>query len=390
MLEILLGKNHLINIYRYLIYEILKVAIIQEWLTTMGGSEKVVQAIAEIYPEADIFTLVADKKLITELGFDKRKITTSLIQKLPLGLKKYKTYLPIFPFAIEQFDLSKYDVIISSNHAVSKGVLTTNDQLHITYCHSPIRYAWDLHHQYLKEEGLGFGLKGLLARYFLHRIRIWDFMSSVRPDFYISNSNFIAKRIQKVYQKQASTIYPPIEIDDFILETVKDSYYVTSSRMVPYKKIDLIVEAFSKMPDKRLIVIGDGPDYNKIKGKASSNVEFTGYLSFSELILKLQKARAFVFAAIEDFGMLPVEAQACGTPVIALGKGGSLETVKDGITGVLFPDQTVESLIAGVLRFETLEFDYRIIRAHAETFSRDVFKDTFKAFVDAKIAERNV
>jgi len=356
----------------------------------MGGSEKVVQAIAEIYPEADIFTLVADKKLITELGFDKRKITTSLIQKLPFGLKKYKTYLPIFPFAVEQFDLSEYDIIISSNHAVSKGVLTTNDQLHITYCHSPIRYAWDLHHQYLREEGLGFGLKGLLARYFLHRIRIWDYVSSVRPDFYISNSNFIAKRIQKVYQKHATTIYPPIEIDDFILETIKDDYYVTSSRMVPYKKIDLIVEAFSQMPDKKLIVIGDGPDYNKIQGKASSNVAFTGYLSFSELILKLQKARAFVFAAIEDFGMLPVEAQACGTPVIALGKGGSLETVKDGITGVLFPDQTVHSLIAGVLRFETLAFDYRIIRAHAETFSRDVFKSSFKAFVDEKIGERNM
>lgn len=367
----------------------MKVAIIQEWLTTMGGSEKVVQAIADIFPQADIFTLVADKELVKELGFENRKVTSSLIQRLPFGLKKYKTYLPLFPFAIEQFDLSEYDLIISSNHAVSKGVLTTSDQLHITYCHSPIRYAWDLHHQYLKEEGLGFGFKGLLARYFLHRIRIWDFVSSVRPDFYISNSNFIAKRIQKVYQKAATTIYPPIEIDDFILETVKDSYYVTSSRMVPYKKIDLIVEAFSKMPDKKLIVIGDGPDYKKIKSKASSNVEFTGYLSFNKLILKLQKAKAFVFAAVEDFGMLPVEAQACGTPVIALGKGGSLETVKDGITGILFPEQTVESLMLGVSRFETLKFDPQIIRAHAETFSKDVFKTSFKKFVEKKIIEKN-
>ena len=366
----------------------MKVAIIQEWLTTMGGSEKVVQAIAEIYPQADIFALVADKKLVQELGFSERRITTSLIQKMPFGLKKYKTYLPLFPFAIEQFDLREYDLIISSSHAVTKGVLTNNEQLHITYCHSPIRYAWDLHHQYLEEEGLGFGLKGLLARYFLHRIRIWDFISSNRPDFYVSNSNFIAKRIFKVYKQPATTIYPPIEIEDFKLEINKEDYYVTSSRMVPYKKIDLIVEAFSKMPEKKLVVIGDGPDYNKIKAKAGANITFTGYLPFKALIEKLQKAKAFVFAAIEDFGMLPVEAQACGTPVIALGKGGSLETVKDGLTGVLFPDQTVASLIDGVLRFEQQEFDPLAIRAHAETFGKALFKAKFEGFVNEKLADK--
>ncbi|GGH14585.1 glycosyltransferase [Pedobacter zeae] len=368
----------------------MKVAIIQEWLTTMGGSEKVVQAIADIYPQADIFTLVADNKLVMELGFEHKKITTSIIQKLPFGLKKYKTYLPLFPFAIEQFDLSEYDLIISSNHAVSKGVLTTNEQLHITYCHSPIRYAWDLHHQYLKEEGLGFGIKGLLARYFLHRIRIWDFISSVRPDYYVSNSNFIANRINKVYQKNATTIYPPIEIDDFVLETSKDDYYITSSRMVPYKKIDLIVEAFTKMPDRKLVVVGDGPDYKKIKSKAGSNITFVGYLSFKELIKKLQKARAFVFAAIEDFGMLPVEAQACGTPVIALGKGGSLETVKHGITGILYPEQTIESLIAGVKEFETYSFDPLTVRTHAETFGIKEFKKKFSTFVEEKLTEKNI
>ncbi|MCX2582901.1 glycosyltransferase [Pedobacter sp. MR22-3] len=366
----------------------MKVAIIQEWLTTMGGSEKVVQAIAEIYPQADIFALVADNNLVKELGFENRKITTSLIQKMPFGLKKYKTYLPLFPFAIEQFDLREYDLIISSSHAVTKGVLTNNEQLHITYCHSPIRYAWDLHHQYLEEEGLGFGLKGLLARYFLHRIRIWDFISSNRPDYYISNSNFIAKRIAKVYQQPATTIYPPIEIDDFKLEINKEDYYVTSSRMVPYKKIDLIVEAFTKMPDRKLIVIGDGPDFNKIKAKAGKNIIFTGYLPFKALIEKLQKAKAFVFAAIEDFGMLPVEAQACGTPVIALGKGGSLETVVDGVTGVLFPYQTIASLMEGVSRFEQLTFDPLAIRAHAETFGKELFKTKFEGFVNEKLADK--
>lgn len=369
----------------------MKVAIIQEWLVTMGGSEKVVQAIAELYPDADIFTLVVHEPLVKELGFEQKKIITSIIQKLPFGKKKYKTYLPLFPFAIEQFDLRGYDLIISSNHAVSKGVLTTNEQLHITYCHSPIRYAWDLHHQYLEEEGLGFNIKGLLARYFLHRIRIWDFLSASRPDFFVSNSNFIAKRINKVYGKVATTIYPPIEIDDFTLETAKSDYYITSSRMVPYKKMDLIVEAFTKMPDKKLIVTGDGPDFEKIKALAGPNIEFKGYLPFKELIGYIQKARAFVFAAIEDFGMLPVEAQACGTPVIAYGKGGSLETVVDGKTGVLFYEQTVESLIEGVLRFEVIEqtIEPIVLRKHAESFGKEQFKKKFKDFVAEKLKERN-
>jgi glycosyltransferase involved in cell wall biosynthesis len=365
----------------------MKVAIIQEWLTTMGGSEKVVQAIAEVYPDADIFTLVADNKLVRELGFENKKITTSLIQKLPFAEKKYKLYLPLFPFAVEQFDLREYDLIISSNHAVSKGVLTAAHQLHVTYCHSPIRYAWDLYHQYLEEEKLGFSLKGLLARYFLHRIRLWDFQSASRPDYFMSNSNFIASRIMKVYGKKATTVYPPIEIDDFALEVNKEDYYVTCSRMVPYKKIDLIVEAFSRMPDKKLVVIGDGPDYEKIKALASPNIEFKGYLGFSELIKYLQKARAFVFAANEDFGMLPVEAQACGTPVIALGKGGCLETVIEGKTGVLFREQTVDSLIDGVKRYEKIAagLDPFVIRAHAESFGKERFKEEIRSFVEDKL-----
>jgi glycosyltransferase involved in cell wall biosynthesis len=364
----------------------IKVAIIQEWLTTMGGSEKVVKAIAEIFPEADIFALVVNKDLIKTLGFEHKKIRSSIIQKLPFAKNKYRAYLPLFPFAIEQFDLREYDVIISSNHAVSKGVLTNNDQLHITYCHSPMRYAWDLHHQYLDEEGLGFGMKGILARYFLHRIRIWDWLSSRRPDYFVSNSNFIGMRIQKVYQRESVTIYPPIEVDSFKLEILKDNYYVTSSRMVPYKKIDLIVEAFSKMPDKKLIVIGDGPDYKKIQSKASSNIEFKGYLSFEDLIKYLQKAKAFVFAAIEDFGMLPLEAQACGTPVIAYGKGGSLETVKHGVTGILYKEQNINSIVDAVDKFEQMSFDPVIIRAHAENFSTEIFKNNFLSFVEEKIA----
>jgi glycosyltransferase involved in cell wall biosynthesis len=369
----------------------MKVAIIQEWLVTMGGSEKVVQAIAEIYPDADIYTLVADKKLLSELNFKEDKVTTSLIQKLPFGKQKYKSYLALFPFAIEQFDLSEYDVIISSNHAVAKGVLTTDEQLHVTYCHSPIRYAWDLHHQYLKEAGLGFGVKGLIARYILHKIRIWDISSANRPDYYLSNSNFIGKRIDKVYNKPSTTIYPPIEIDDFSLYEEKEDYYLTCSRMVPYKRIDLIAEAFSQMPDKKLIIIGDGPDYEKVKNKAGVNVELKGYLPFKDLIHYMQRAKAFVFVAIEDFGMLPVEAQACGTPVIAYGKGGSIETVIDKETGILFNEQTVEGIIGGVQEFEVIQhtFNAKRIRLHAETFGRDRFKQEIKDFIDSKLREKN-
>lgn len=370
----------------------MKIAIIQEWFTTLGGSEKVVKAISELYPDADIFTLVKDDNLIKQLGFINRNITTSIIQKLPWATTKYKSYLPLFPFAIEQFDLRNYDLIISSNHAVSKGVLTSSDQMHISYCHSPIRYAWDLHHQYLEEEGLRFGIKGLLARYFLHRIRIWDFQSANRPDFIVSNSNFIGKRIKKVYGKDSTTIYPPIEIDDFTLEMEKDDYYFTCSRMVPYKKIDLIVEAFSKMPDKKLFVGGDGPDFTKIKKLATANIEFLGFLPFKELIGKIQKAKAFVFAAIEDFGMLPLEAQACGTPVIAFGKGGSLETVIDGKTGVLFKEQTIESLIEAVNRYELIcsTILSENCRLNAERFSKERFKTEFKEFVDKKLREKSL
>lgn len=364
----------------------MKVAIIQEWLTTIGGSEKVVKEIASIFPDADLFALVAIDSTVKELNLQNHKLHTSFIQKLPLAKSKWRIYLPLFPLAVEQFDLRGYDIIISSNHAVSKGVLTNSDQLHITYCHSPIRYAWDLHHQYLEEDGLGFGPKGLMARYFLHRIRIWDWLSSRRPDYFVSNSNFIAARIKKIYQRESVTIYPPIEVDSFKLEINKKDFYVTSSRMVSYKKMDLIVEAFSKMPDKRLIVIGDGPEYKKIKSNSTSNVEFKGYLAFDQLIIYLQQAKAFIFAAIEDFGMLPVEAQACGTPVIAYGKGGSLETVVDATTGILFWEQTAQSIVEAVIRFETMNFDPVQIRLHAEKFSTQRFKDEFLSFVINKAA----
>jgi glycosyltransferase involved in cell wall biosynthesis len=326
-----------------------------------------------------------------------KTVRTSFLQHLPFVKHKYRSYLPLMPIAVEQFDLSSYDLILSSSHSVAKGVLTTSNQIHICYCHTPMRYAWDLYHQYLREAGLDKGIKGRMAQIILHYIRMWDYTAAQRVDYFIANSKFIASRIKKNYNREAVVIYPPIDTDKYQLCSQKDDYYVTASRLVPYKKVDLIVEAFSRMPDKKLVVIGDGPDLSKVKSKASKNIELLGYQQDSALCEYLQKAKAFVFAAEEDFGILPVEAQACGTPVIAYGKGGVVETVNPfpmrddknrdtdkKPTGVFFDEQTIASLSDAVFRFEKLtdRFDCRDIRKNAEQFGKGRFKKEFKTYVD--------
>ena len=366
----------------------MKIALVHDWLTTLAGAEKVLEAIYELYPYP-IYTLVKDENKLKNSIFEKADIRTSFIQKFPKAKIKYRNYLLFFPLAIEQFDLSEYDVIISSSHAVAKGVLTNSSQLHICYCHTPIRYGWDLYHRYLDEAGLSKGMKGFIAKLILHYIRIWDYTTTNRVNYFIANSKYVAKRIKKIYGRDATVIYPPVDVDKFELNVNKEDFYLTASRMVPYKKMDLIVEAFSKLPDKKLVVIGDGPNFKKIKSKAEKNIEFLGYQPFEVLKNYMQKAKAFVFAAEEDFGIIPVEAQACGTPVIAYGKGGIIETVVNGKTGIFFREQTVESLIEAVRKFERFEdkFDLFEIRKNAEKFSKERFKKEFKEFVDRKIEE---
>jgi glycosyltransferase involved in cell wall biosynthesis len=361
----------------------LKVALVHEWLTIIGGSENVFKEIASLYPDADIFTLVAIDETVKTLGLQRHKIYTSFIQNLPFGKSKYRNYLPFFPYAIEQFDLSSYDLIISSSHAVAKGVLTHSGQIHVCYCHSPIRYAWDLYHQYIKEAGLTNGFKGFLAKYILHQLRTWDFISANRVDYYIANSDYIGKRIKKIYGRDSITIYPNVAVSDFTLSTNREDYYFTCSRFVPYKKIDLIVKAFTAMPDKQLYVIGDGPDFKKIKKMASSNVHLLGYQSFTVLKEYMSKAKAFVFAAEEDFGIIPVEAQACGTPVIAYAKGGSLETVINNKTGIFFYEQNEESIVNAIKHFESVsdKFVHLEISEHAQKFSLEMFKKQFKSYL---------
>lgn len=366
----------------------MKIALIHDWLVTYAGAERVLEQIIFCYPLVDIFSIVDFLDDRSRSFIKNKTVNTSFIQKLPFAKKKYRSYLPLMPLAIEQFDVSAYDLIISSTHAVSKGVITGPDQLHISYVHSPMRYAWDLQHQYLRESGLDKGLKGWLAKWMLHKMRLWDVRTANGVNAFISNSKFIARRIRKVYGREATIIYPPVDVAAFTLKEVKDDFYLTASRIVPYKKIDLIVEAFSKMPQHKLIVIGDGPDFEKVKAKAGHNVTLLGFQPFEQLRNYMQRAKAFVFAAEEDFGIIPVEAQACGTPVIAYGKGGVLETVcgldKEKPTGLFFTEQTVSSLIEAVSCFEnaTNRFNPIICRQNANNFSPERFRDEFSTFVE--------
>ncbi|MEM5450262.1 glycosyltransferase family 4 protein [Paraburkholderia guartelaensis] len=363
-----------------------RVAIVHDWLVTYAGAERVLEQILACFPDADLFSVVdfVDAKDRTFLRG--KRATTSFIQKLPGARKRYRAYLPFMPLAIEQLDVSGYDVVISSSHAVAKGVLTGPDQFHISYVHSPIRYAWDLQHQYLQESSLTRGPKSMLARLILHYIRNWDVRTANSVDQFVANSEFIARRIQKVYQRQAEVVYPPVDIDAFELETTKDDFYLTASRLVPYKKIDLIVEAFARMPERRLVVIGDGPDMHKVRAKATPNVEVLGYQPFAVLHDRMRRAKAFVFAAEEDFGISVVEAQACGTPVIAFGKGGALETVRDTgsrPTGIFFEEQNADAIIDAVESFESDPGRFRAedCRANAERFSSRHFREQFFARV---------
>ncbi|WP_298083074.1 glycosyltransferase family 4 protein [uncultured Campylobacter sp.] len=367
----------------------MKKALIHDWFSTYAGAEKCVESFTNIWDDFEIYSLI---DFLSGTDRDKilkgKRAQTSFIQKLPFAKDKYRNYLPLFPLAIEQFDLSGYDVVLSSSHAVAKGVLTHSNQLHIAYVHTPIRYAWDLYHQYLRESGLDRGLKGVLAKYFLHKIRLWDASAANRVDHYVANSRYIARRIKKTYGKPSDIIYPPVDVDKFTLREAKEEFYLTASRMVPYKKIDLIVEAFSQT-DKKLLVIGDGPDMAKIKSKAGKNIELLGFASDETMTDLMGRAKAFVFAAEEDFGITPVEAQACGTPVICFGRGGARETVRDGESGLYFMEQNARGLLAAVAKFEQNydKFEPVKIRENSLKFSRARFEAEIKSYVEKKYEE---
>ncbi len=374
----------------------MSIAVVHDWLDTWRGGERVLAEILRIYPEADLFALVDFLPAETRAELSGKRATTSFLQRLPGARRYFRALLPLFPRAIESLDLGRYELVISSSHAVAKGARTSGDQMHICYCHTPMRYAWDLRDQYLGPLGLTTGLRGAIAGRVLDRLRDWDRRVASRVTHFIANSEFIAGRIARCYGRLATVIHPPVDVRFFTPaaaapEPAARDYYVAASRWVPYKRMDLVAAAFRDLPGRRLVLVGDGPDAARVRRAAGPNVEFVGEVSRERLRDLLRGARAFVFAAEEDFGILPVEAQACGTPVIAFARGGSLETVRDGAsgaaTGMFFDAQTVTALAAAIRAFDGMLPSIRAVdcRANAERFSAERFRAEFAAFVEGRV-----
>jgi len=368
----------------------MRTALVHDWLIDFRGAERVVEQIVLI-PELGIkklYTLLFSKREFSGSPIANLEVEESILVKLPLSKKFYRQYILFLPFAAEQFDLSEYELVISSSHSVAKGVITRTDQLHISYCHTPMRYVWDLYHLYLRQMGLTKGIKGNIVRLIFHYVRMWDYLASKRVDVFVANSKYVARRIKKHYGRESTVIYPPVDTERFMPSHRREDYFITVSHLVPYKRVDLIVRAFSKIK-LPLLVVGDGPDMHKIKAMASPNVELLGRLSDQEVGEYMSKAKAFVYAAEEDFGIVPVEAQAAGVPVIAFGKGGVVESVLDGETGILFEEQNVASIIGAVQRFLKHEdkFDPAVIRRNAERFSPQRFRQEFRDLVLSKYEE---
>jgi glycosyltransferase involved in cell wall biosynthesis len=374
----------------------LKYALVHEWLTpkATGGSELVVREILN-HIDADLYALIDFESSNPESYLYKRQIGKTFLQDLPYARNGVQKYLPLLPLAIEQLDLRQYDVILSSSHAVAKGVLTTPEQLHICYCHSPMRYAWDLTFDYLHYSKLGSGLAGWATRYLLHRLRQWDVLSANRVDYFIANSQHTARRIWRCYRREATVIYPPVNIEEFPFFPQKEDFYLTVSRLVSYKQISLIVKAFNQLK-RPLVVIGTGTEMKKIREIANPNIQILGWQPDDVVKKYMARAKAFVYAACEDFGIALVEAQACGTPVIAYGAGGALETVRDirsdvGTgTGVFFKTQTEAALVEAVEKFEMYQnsFSAEFIRTHADQFSPQIFAERYLDFLEKSNAKR--
>jgi glycosyltransferase involved in cell wall biosynthesis len=368
-----------------------RVAVVHDWLESWRGGERVLAEVLRMYPEADLFALVdflsdADRKAL--LG---KHATTSFIQKIPFAKNTFRLWLPLFPRAIESLDLSSYDLVISSSHAVAKGVMTHRGQVHICYCFTPMRYAWDLREQYLQQTGFDRGLRGILVRRILARLRAWDRAASARVDHFVAISRHIADRIRRCYDRESTVIYPPVAVASTAAIERRGKHYVTVSHLVPYKRVDLIVQAFARLPDHQLVIIGAGPERRRIETIAAANTRFLGQLPEHERDYWVATARAFVFAAEEDFGIAPLEAQALGTPVIAYAGGASSETIlgmdSDTPTGILYHEQTCEAIVEAVRDFERSASRIRTeaCRDNARRFDVDRFRRDLAAFIDARV-----
>lgn len=372
----------------------MRIALVHDWIVSKGGAEKCLEIFHQLYPHAHLYTLLYKPETVKDLGFSENQVTASFLNNRRGIINKYRRYLPFFPFAIEQLDLSEAEVILSSSHCVAKGILTRSDQLHICYCHTPVRYAWDLTFPYLQEHNLHKGLKSTLARIVLHYLRLWDVSSANRVDHFIANSHYTAHRIWRTYKREATVIYPPVDTEKFTLQNERGDYFLFVSRLVPYKKAEMVIRTFIEL-GLPLKVVGDGPMMRECQQLATANIEILGELGSDQVVRLMSRARALVFAAEEDFGIVPVEAQACGTPVIAFGRGGVTETVipADGTnwekaTGVFFYEQKemdVQKAVEQFIKWES-SFDRQVIRKNAERFSADRFRREMTDFINSKIS----
>ncbi len=374
----------------------MRVAIVHDWLYVLGGAEKVLSAMFRCFPSADLFTLFDALSPEDRAKAGLPKSQSTFLQHLPGINRRHRSYLPLMPLAIEQLDLSGYDLVLSSSHAVAKGVITGADQLHISYVHSPMRYAWDLQHQCLREARLDHGVKGWIARYILFKMRLWDTRTAAGVDAYLANSHFVGRRIRKVYGRESTVIHPPVDVPAALPAPVTpaslgyyNGFFLAASRLVPYKNILAIVQAFASMPDKQLVVAGTGPELERLKAVGAPNVQFVGFVPDQELRALMRAAKAFVFAAEEDFGIIPVEVQGEGTPVIALGRGGARETVLTegpSPTGMFFERSEPVCIAAAVTRFEqdSHMFSRVACHNHARQFETSRFEHALTSFVQSQ------
>ena len=358
-----------------------KIAVVHDWLVVYGGAEKVLENILDLYPNSDLFSLIEKVPDNQRIFLRGKKVKTSFLQKLPYVEKYYRYLMPFLPFVVEQFDFSNYDLVITSSYCVSKGILTGPQQYHVSYCHSPVRYAWDQYHHYISRFNK-IPFVNIFMRLVFHYVRLWDVISSNSVDQYVATSRFVASRIKKYYRRSSIIVPPPVDLSTFTLIIEKQDYYIAVARFVPFKRLDIAVKAFSEMPDKKLLLVGDGPDMDYLKNMAADNVKFVGFQNPESVMNFISRARALIFPSEEDFGIVPLEAQATGTPVIAYGRGGIIDTViphqesSVSPTGVFFYEQNYESLIEAVLYFEDHINDFNPfeISRHAHEFSIDKFK----------------
>jgi len=357
----------------------MKVALAHDYLNQYGGAERVLEAFCQIFPKAPIYTLLYDKEK-TGFAFDNKDIRTSFLQKIPLVKAHHRPFLMLMPLAIEQFDFSEYDLVLSDSASYAKGIITSPKTLHICYCHTPIRYAWDDSQKYIEEFGYSRIIKKVIP-FFMSYIRIWDEKASDRVDHFISNSKFVSERIKKYYKRDSEVIHPPVKANLFYLSKEIDNYFLLVGRFLPYKRFDLAIDAFNQL-GLPLKIIGDGPDRKRLEKKAKGNIEFVGLVSDDKLRNYYSHCKAFIFPQEEDFGITAVEAMASGRPVIAYKGGGALEIIQEGITGLFFEKQTSDDLIKVLKNFNEADFNPEKIREKAMEFNEENFKKKIKEFID--------